>query len=230
MHPDLLHLAELNRVDLELDRVSVELEAARRASGEAATAQGEATRARDAARTALDEARTREGALIRKLDAYKSRKAGALRVLETGVGDPDAAEKQIEQCDTILDDTETELLYLMEELDRLRLGLDASERALTASGVSRADVDRESPARIAALEAEQAALQGRRDGLFAELPHDLKQRYPPVRKRRRTAVARVAADGSCSGCRMQVQLQQIADIKRGLVETCRGCGRWLLVE
>lgn len=230
MHPDLLRLAELTDADLELDRVTKELEDARRAPADAEAAELEAMRARDAAQAALAEARSREGALIRKLDMYRSQKAGAVRVLETGAGNPAAAERQIEQCDAIVDESETELLYVMEELDTLRAALDDAERSLAQAGVARGDADREAPGRIAALEAEQAAVQARRDALFAGLPHDLQQRYPLVRKRRRTAVARVQKDNSCSGCRMQVGLQQVADIKRGLLEACRGCGRWLMAE
>ena len=230
MHPDLLRLAELSEADLELDRVGKDLTDARGAPAEAEAAENEAMRARDAAQAALDEARAREGALIRKLDAYRSRKAGALRVLETGAGDPSAAERQIEQCDAIVDESETELLYVMEELDTLRAALEDAEKALAQAGVARAEVDRESPGRVAALESEHASLQARRDALFAGLPHDLQQRYPLVRKRRRTAVAHVQKDNSCAGCRMQVGLQQVADIKRGLLENCRGCGRWLMAE
>jgi len=87
----------------------------------------------------------------------------------------------------------------------------------------------ESPKILTQREAEERSLLPKREALHQELPADLRQRYDMLRAgKKKVAVARLV-DGSCQGCQMTVPVQQVADLKRGLIEPCRGCGRFLLL-
>lgn len=228
MHPDLERLAQLSELDLELERVAKEVAVARGWLGDAAAAVAEATRERDVLRAAIADNAAEDRAAQRKLDDYRAKKAGALRMLETGMGSPEAAERQMTQCDAIIDETETALLLLMERNDALRRDLEFAEQALAKATLARDEAERQAPGRIGVAEREHDRLAKRRDAVRSELPADLRGRYDTLRSgKKKNTVARIA-DGTCSACQMVVGVQQIADIKRGLIAPCRGCGRWLV--
>jgi predicted nucleic acid-binding Zn-ribbon protein len=229
MHPDLVRLAELTDLDTELDRVKKDLTAARATVEQAAGAEREATAARDRAAADLEVAKNEERALYRKIDEYKTRRQGAVRMLEMGAGSADAAEKQLAQCEAILDETETELLYLMERMDTLRAALAAADASVARAKAAHTEAARAAPGRIGELEAQEKDLTGRRTAVHADIPADLRGRYDLLRaSKKRTAVARIV-DGTCSACNISVQAQMIADVKRGQLVTCHGCQRWLTV-
>jgi predicted nucleic acid-binding Zn-ribbon protein len=228
MHADLERLASLNDLDQELDRVLRELADARALVQRADDAIADATRTRDAAQAEVDVARNEERTLQRKLEEYKTRQQGAIRILETGAGDPTLAERQLSQCAAILDQTETEMLELMERQDRLKAQLTATERALDKTGIARKEAEHLAPGRIAKLDRQRVELEAKRAQLSDGLPIDLRKRYDTLRGgKKKYAVARLDKD-VCRGCQMVVGSQQIADIRRGLMEPCRGCGRWVV--
>ncbi len=227
MHPDLLRLAELTDVDTGLDRVAKELTAARGAIAQALGVEEGAEKARAAIGSEIEALKTTERTLQRKLDEYKTRRQGAIRILETGAGSSDSAEKQLAQCEAILDETETEMLVLFEGMDALKSRLKAAEAVVAQAAASRGEVEKAAPGRIAGLEANQRALQTRRGELHGAIAADLRGRYDLLRaSKKRTAVARVV-DSTCATCHVVVHQQQIADIKRGQFVACPGCQRWL---
>ena len=61
-----------------------------------------------------EEKRTEES-----IRSYQTQRGNAVRALEQGVGSSDAAERQIEQCERILDELETTTLELMEQQEQL---------------------------------------------------------------------------------------------------------------
>lgn len=229
MHPDLERVARLAELDAELDRVVAELKEVRGRLARAEAAERDVARERDAAQAALDEARRDERAIQRKLEEYRGQMRAATRMLETGAGNADAAERQLAQCRAIIDATETEYLELMEKLDGLVAALDGVERRVAQAGTTRADAERDAPPAADVLAAREADLRRRREALFAELPADMRGRYTDLREGKRKTAVSAVEDGTCKACRMTIAAQLLADLRRGLIHPCRGCGRWLVV-
>ncbi len=170
-----------------------------------------------------------EHAHQRKLHLYRDRRASAIRILESGVGDFTAAERQVSQCDEILDDTETLLLEALEEHDTLDEDIEQA-----AAGVADADqglgvVVEETKAAIARCNAEWREIVAEREVLWTALDREFHAKYENLLRRKKYAVAPIY-QGACAGCQRVVQRQEVADLKRGLMKTCRGCHRWLVLE
>ncbi len=229
MHPDLARVGRLAELDAELERLGKELAVARNAVAETERVEKEAMAHRDRLQAELLAASAEERALQRQLDDYRAKQQSAMRILETGAGNPDAAERQLAQCSAILDDIETKLLEMFERQDGLRASLNAAETELAKAGAERMRVATETPVTLARLEAEEHATQPKRTSIADELSLEVRQRYDMLRAgKKKVAVARLV-DGSCTGCQMTVPAQHISDLRRGLMEPCRGCGRFLLI-
>lgn len=195
---------------------------------DAQTQAGRALEILGAADTALERSRKTEHELSRKAHMYKQRRASALRVLESGIGDISAAERQLEQCEAILDDTETDQLELMDRQDTERVAQAAATTALQAARAAVAAQEARVPPELARLQGEITAEQAARATVLAKLPRETRARYQTFQDKRRWAVAKVT-NGACGACRMVVPAQQLADLKRGVPpEPCRGCHRWIV--
>lgn len=229
MHPDLARVGRLSEFDAELERLGKELINARSAVADTERVEREAMAARDRVQADLLSATAEERALHRQLDDYRAKQQSATRILETGAGSPDAAQRQLVQCSAILDDLETKLLEMFERQDGLRASLAAAETELAKAGSERSRVANETPGVLARLEAEERAALPKRTAVANELSPEVRQRYDMLRAgKKKVAVARLV-DGSCTGCQMTVPAQHISDLRRGLMEPCRGCGRFLLL-
>lgn len=227
MHPDLEHLARADGIDREIRATDAALREADRSLDEAR----EQLILKEKALAALTDERAAQRAeehrLEREMHRYRDRRASALRVLEGGGGDPEAAARQLAQVDEILDRHETELLQLLEAADALNERLARAEAALAVARDELARLEAEHPERTAELRARRDELVRAREQELAAVDPALKARYEMLVARKGTAVARVER-GACSACRQVVQQQHLTDLARGLVEPCRGCGRWLV--
>ena len=112
MHEDLVRLAEVDRLDRELRRVDRAVQAAHKdvedheqgvVQTKAHLTALEATR--KASRGNLHQAE-------RRAKRYRDRRASANKVLQSGVGDFSAAERQLTECARILDEVEGTLCGL----------------------------------------------------------------------------------------------------------------------
>ncbi len=227
MHEDLQHLDRLDTLDREhwkresrIHQLRSELAetGATLAARQAALAQAEA---------ALEANRVDEKAVQRKLTEYRGNRASATRLLETGMGDPEAAQRQVDRCDELIDDAETSVLELLQSRDGLTSTRDAAAAEVAETRDRVETLKRDVPAEVATLEGEMAGLVADRSTVFEALPRDIKSRYDGWRARRKWAVARIVR-GACDACRMEVQSQHLSDLKRGLIVPCRGCHRWLI--
>lgn len=229
MHPDLQRLARADAIDRERRRVTRARDALQQGHVEARDAVVAAEAGLEDAEQALQQAREEERALNRKLHQYRQRRDSAVRILESGAGDPDSAQRQLDQCDQILDQTETELLELMERQDTLQAARDRAVGTLDAAKQALARLDAETPPRVAELQADLERMASERDAELAALDALTRDRYLELLRRKGNAVAPIDG-GACQSCRMVVQAQHLADIKRGLIVPCRGCHRWLVPE
>jgi predicted nucleic acid-binding Zn-ribbon protein len=227
MHEDLVRLDRVDTLDRERWRRESEIhkQQSALADAEALVASRRAALAeREAER---DANRKEERAIHRRLEEYRQRRASGVRMLEQGRGDPEAAQRQIERCDELIDEAETEMLERLEAADGLDEAVQAAQGGVDEASEQLAALQQTVPERVTALQAEIRSIAGDREGVFASLPGDIQSRYASFRGKRKWAVARVKGD-SCDACRMKVAPQIIADLRRGLVVQCRGCKRWLV--
>ncbi len=224
MLPILDALAEHDQELLRLDRA---IEAARSKPGAARTAAATAEASLSAVRARLEANRTATRGLEKQIAEHRARKATAVRALEQGLGNPDAAGRQIATADAAIDDAETKQLELMEDADQIARALAAAERALAESTAAVPTVTAAAAAELVTLRAAREATATHRASAAASLPAEVREKYDLMRARRGTSVSRIES-GICRACRMAVAPQQEVEIASGLVHTCRGCGRWLV--
>lgn len=227
MNEDVAQLDQTDRLERELARIDAELAklAARRADGEAAVVR--LTAERDAAKAALDANKTEERAAQRRVDELQNNRKSAIRILESGAGSADAAQRQVERCDALIDEGETAVLGLLEAQDTLTSALASANRLLASATTTAALNASEIPPKIVQLEGDREVTRHQRDQSLAQLPSDLRTRYEAFRGRGRYAVARIVG-GSCDACSMAVQPQMMADLWKGKIVACHGCHRWLI--
>jgi predicted nucleic acid-binding Zn-ribbon protein len=180
-------------------------------------------------REALTALKNEERSLQRKLHLYRDRRNSAIRILESGVGDFTAAERQVAQCDDILDNTETLLLEALETHDALDEDIEQREAALVDAQAGLTVVTAESTSTIDACNAEWREIVAKREVDWATLEREFHHKYENLLRRKKYAVAPIY-QGACHGCQRVIQRQEAADVKRGLLMTCRGCHRWLVLE
>jgi len=180
-------------------------------------------------RAALAANKKEEHALQRKLHLYRDRRNSAARVLESGVGDFTAAERQIAQCDDILDDAETLLLEALETHDGLDEDIEQCTAALSDAEQGLDVVQAETRVTIEACNTEWREIVADREVRWAGLEREFHHKYENLLRRKKYAVTPIF-QGACTGCQRVIQRQEATDVKRGLLKTCRGCHRWLVLE
>lgn len=228
MHPDLERLGRVHQLDRQLRKLD---DGARKQRAILVDAKAEIQRLAgqlDELNHQVAASKTTEHEAQRKAKRYHDRRASAQRVLDQGMGDPDAAQRQVEQCNEILDDLDTDLLEQMERQDTLEGQHTANAAARQAAQDFEDAAALSVPKILADLATKRAKVQSERDGTYAPLDNDMKYKYEQLVEKKRTAVA-LLEKGVCSSCQIVVQNQQISDLKRGLIKPCRGCHRWLVL-
>ena len=169
-----------------------------------------------------------EQRLQQEIETYERRRATALRVLETGNGNPEAAERQIEQCSNIISDLESQLINSLDTHEATEQDLDHHKGVLSALKTSTAE---EIQALIDfVIQCEQSITEKKtmRTHISTQLAPFLVKRYEQLRRSKGTAVARVV-DDCCRSCRLALPMQDQSDLRRGREVACRKCGRWLFI-
>ncbi|MBI1765930.1 MAG: hypothetical protein HYR56_31380 [Acidobacteria bacterium] len=123
---------------------------------------------------------------------------------------------------------ETEILKLMEQVEKLEAQVQERTPAMAAR---RVEVDKEIAeiaASAVASEQKLKALQTERQQLFNTLGSEAKSTYQRLSRMRNGIVLAEARDYSCLSCRMKIRPQVFSDIKRAqVIITCESCGRIL---
>jgi predicted nucleic acid-binding Zn-ribbon protein len=221
-------LARTDQLDRERGRQEAELAKARAALAEAEAALATATSGVAEAQALVDANRADERAAQRRLDELKQKHASAIRILETGAGDAAAAERQLENCERLIDETETAMLEVLEAQDHVKGTLAAAQERRATAEATAGRARTEVPPKVEELTAAIADLGGRVDAELAALPADIRKRYQALRAAGKWPVAHVK-DGSCAACRMTVPPQKVTEVKKGRLEECNGCKRWLVM-
>lgn len=227
MHPDLATLLAVHEEDQTLEKLHQSMKKAQRRLLAAESEVKAASQHLEDRQNAAKRTRLEELALQDKVRTYEHQRRMAIRALEQGAGSADAAERQIEQCDRILDEAETQILQLMEDQERITDEIEAAQSALTEVTEVLTEQERDVPTEIGSYRTEYQHHKTRRSEAFSKLEQDLQERYKKLRERRGTAVSLIK-NKSCHRCGRVVQAQHLGDILGGKIMPCHGCARWLI--
>ena len=174
----------------------------------------------------LGEKRRTEGSLNAQYARVQRQRDQAQRALDAGT-QADAAQRQIDACTAKMDDLETELLMLMDDIEEGQAHLSTLQSDLADAQSVLEEATPPAREAVRALQERKAALESERSGHHAALPADLQRRHDNLAARHRTAIAWFK-DNTCQRCQHGVPLKRGSDAVRGLLVHCDGCGRWLL--
>jgi hypothetical protein len=187
--------------------------------------------AREAALAAAEQAiadnRAEERTLNRKLTDYQSYRKSAIRSLDSGLGDANTAQRQLDTAIERIDETETRLLEILEERDDLEVARDATVGERDASAGQLAEVQAATEQKVAEMNARIATHNELRRGHFTELFPEDQHRYKGLMRGKGSAIAWIDR-GSCVKCRIAVPSHRLTLLKRGQPLICDGCARWIL--
>ena len=226
MHDDLATLHTVHAQDQTLDHLHQQMQKAHKSLLAAEAEVKAASQHLDDRQNAAKMSRHEELALHDKVRTYEHQRGMGIRALEQGAGNPDAAERQIEQCDRILDDAETTILQLMEDQERMTEEIGAAEFALAEVTKILESREQEVPTQIEAHRSAYRDQKTTRDDVFGQLDPELQNRYEKLRKRKGSAVSLIK-EKACHRCGRVVQPQHLGDILGGKLVPCHGCSRWL---
>ncbi len=124
---------------------------------------------------------------------------------------------------------EERLLLLMDLVDGKKKDLTQAERAVQETEQRFAAEKSALEGSVGALDEELAALKGKREIVVAALDPSLMRTYEKLRATRKgRALAGVTKEGTCLACRLHVQPQVVAEVKRAsAIRTCPSCHRIL---
>ncbi len=228
MNEQVLVLQTLWRLDKERDALLAEAAGLAEAVTEA---DAEIRRAESHIAILADsgvEMAAQERAHNRRVEQYTRRRDSTARALEEGrIADYLVAQKQVDDCQAIIDDVELELLELYEQQEELAA---AQERAKSGLNLRRtqAETARQRQAgRMPGLEEELAALTRKRDDARFDVRRDVLARYDQLR-RRGTSVLAPVENKACGVCRVGIPSIRLSEMRRGVdIFICDNCGRYL---
>ena len=111
MNEELKTLGIVGALDRTLRGLERKAQKARDVLAAMESAHASAVAALDARKAEHKALRNAEKAAERKMTLYRQRRQSAVHALENGLGDTDAAQRQIDQCGSILDETQPETLF-----------------------------------------------------------------------------------------------------------------------
>ncbi|MBM4392166.1 MAG: hypothetical protein FJ090_13680 [Deltaproteobacteria bacterium] len=228
MHADLVAISNLYAADRAMDALRGEHEALSSAvrGAREAVASAEASVKLNESTVATVVASQR--ATDRELEDYIDKKKRAQKLIDTGAGDYAAAERQVAQCASIIDQLETRALELMEQRDGAESVMASSRRELAARQAELEAVRARLAARDAPIRAELAAALEHQRAVSPELPASCRLHYDDLRRRKRVVLVNVD-DGCCSVCAMRIPPQKFVEVQKDrAVHTCVGCGGYIL--
>ncbi len=225
MNPEFVALIALDAADRELHAADAEATALEALVTSTLAAVHTASSRREEPTAELAKNLKAQRAIDVEVHAFRERKASANRALEAALGNPDVAERQIAQSEAGISEADDRGIALLMAFDEWTLALRKADQALAAANAAvttlNADLAKRRSKSQARIDAARALVAAARPSL----PRETVLRYDSLR-RRGFAVAKVH-NHACSACAGHVQPQHLADLHKGRLEPCRGCGRFL---
>lgn len=226
-------LISLQETDIEIKRCNAEVAAlpARRAAIEQSFAASvkEFLELKSELDTASAERRSLETTVAEEQAKHEKFKTDLMKATNekqyaTAVREIDATKKTISTL-------ETEILKLMEKIEKL--DAQVSERSPEIEA-KRSEVDSQIAALTTSVEADQqklTTLTAERDKLIAQLTPGTRATYERVARLKSGVALAEARNYSCTACRMTIRPQAFNDIRRGeSIYECENCGRILFFK
>lgn len=229
LHPDVLAVQRVARLDTRIDEAIATI----RALEDGIRVAVERVKAGRAERERLDEeiaaVRAEEEVKEQRIASYARKRDRTRDLIDTGRA-PDflVAQRQLQQCSDIVDETELELLELMEQREALEAERGRVQDQLAIDEgrwkAARTRRDAERPP----LEAEVRTLRPAREGAWAELPADLHGAYESLRRKEQPVLVTLR-DGVCSHCHISARAQTVIEVtQQKAAHRCRGCSAFIL--
>lgn len=215
--------AALDKVKLELDRIPKQIETLK------STLDGQKAAAAEAKNKVLGfEKKKKEKELELAAKEESVRKHSAeLNTVKTNDAFR-ALQKEIDCDKQLAGDIETEILVLMEDIEKAKAAQKAAEAELKAA-------EERLRGEISALEKKQAEIKAKfdadkavRDGAAGPIPGDVMRVYDHVRSRGKKDAVVAIDSNTCSACRVTLAPQVIVEAtKSKALVTCESCQRIL---
>lgn len=230
MRDKLLALVALQKVDLDIAALKKNAEAYPREMGELEKQLQAAKAAVDAERTRLDDQERQKATLEQTIaeDKDKVRKWEARLTEQRSTREYSALAREI-------DIAKKGQLTMAEEVQELgrqatiqRELVKAKEAEFTTKTKDLVDRIAALKGKLAEVEAQVKAIDGKRAEAAKEVEGALLKQYDVIRKKRMPAMVSVSAPGTCSGCRMNIPAQKFNQLvaSRG-IDTCPSCTRMI---
>ncbi|HEU0177808.1 MAG TPA: C4-type zinc ribbon domain-containing protein [Blastocatellia bacterium] len=230
MNSELSHLISLQDVDVEIKRLTEEIESLPARRDELERQFAESVKEHLGAKQELEDAQAAKRRLEGELEQEQQKhqkfkndlmKATNEREYTTAVREIDVARKAISAL-------ETEVLKLMERIEKLEAQVAAAEPEMESR---RVEIDSQLKEWLASADANQRRLEVLRVERAAKmqaLGPETRATYQRLSRMRSGLALAEARDYKCMACRMTIRPQVFSDIRRGeSIITCESCGRIL---
>ena len=227
MQEELFVIRDLHNIDAEIDaaraRLAEMVGRVRQTTAEVSEAKAALAEIEAAVAAVQEEERT----LNRRMEEYILRRDRTRGLIDAGkVSDFITASRQLDQCEQIVDELETEVLDRMERREELE-GKSAAAGARLAAGRA-ADTEARQPYHQEAptLKSRIETLTAQRVPLLGRLNPDYRRQYSDLRGRGKLALCNIT-DAACSACHETPPPQVIIEVGAGTrIHSCRGCQRF----
>lgn len=230
MKEQLALLRELQHIDLELDEIKSKKEQIVARLKENTSFLDKLVEDLNAQKEELEEIRAlqrRKKDDLAELKEGLSAKQARLREV-TSAKEYGAVEREIESLKKTGEQTEEEILHLMEVVDSTEASIAEKEDKIVQlrEGIASDEADAEE--QLAELDDQIKAYEDRAEEARSEVSRRVIHKYDFIRSRRPGLAIVAAKDGHCEGCYMALPPQQFIEIQRGnTLEICPSCNRIL---
>lgn len=223
-------LASLQEVDARMDRcealIREEPESLRRLREEVAEASSSLEEARRALKAA-EVARMDKESLVKGVEEQISRLKGQQFEVKTNEAYR-ALLNELADLDVKKSDLETEVLLLLEEIDRLKLVVKEREAKQKAASASLEEARRAYEEEVVRRKEELSRLRARREEIASTISPEMLSTYERVRKARGGLAVVPIRNESCSGCFAKLRPQRMNELLLGnAIIRCEQCSRIL---
>lgn len=230
MRDKLLALVALQKVDLDIAALKKNAEAYPREMGDLDKQLQAAKAAVDAERTKLDELERQKSTLEQTIaeDKDKVRKWEARLTEQRSTREYSALAREIDIAKKGQLTMSEEVQELGRQATLQRELVKAKESEFTGKTKDLVDRIAALKGKLAEVEAQVKAVDGKRADAAKECDERLLKQYDVIRKKRMPAMVSVSAPGTCSGCRMNIPAQRFNQLvaTRG-IDTCPSCTRMI---
>jgi predicted nucleic acid-binding Zn-ribbon protein len=227
VHPDVAALLTVQTDDIEIHGLEERLAALMPRLDAMAKEQERAGVALEQARQAVDAEERRQREVRGRLDQFKQleeRNQAQLNAV-TSAREATAATAQLDQARKMIGEAQRELDAITHRLGDLRHAVTERDHSLRDIDRAQSELRESLGADRAAIEAQLAEVQARRNERAQKVPRGLLQRYDRIRSRKRIHAVFPLRGHSCANCDTVLPLQRRSAMAgSGATEICEGCG------